>query len=81
VAKINKKLLARTSGTTKKEVAGVIRSSNPSKGLYAAAKGGPSAGVKKGSPAAKRATKNVKKYYAQGQTKQTKQLSAKAKRT
>jgi len=61
-AKLNKKLLARTSGTTKGEIRGIVHGPAPRKGLMAAAMGGRTAGVKKSSPAAKRAVKEVKSY-------------------
>jgi hypothetical protein len=60
--KLNKKLIARVSGTTKGEVRGTVHGDNPAKGLLKMAKGGPRAGVAKGSKAAKRATKEVKSY-------------------
>jgi hypothetical protein len=61
-SKLNKKLIARVSGTTKGEVRGVVHGPAPRKGLLAMAKGGPTAGVARGSKAAKRATKEVKSY-------------------
>jgi hypothetical protein len=64
--KLNKKLLARVSGTTKGEVRGVVkdiagRGQKP-KALYKLAKGGPTAGAKRGSTAQKRATREVRSY-------------------
>jgi hypothetical protein len=61
-AKLNKKLIARVSGTTKGEVRGVVHSATSRKGLLAMAKGGPTAGAARGSKAAKRATREVKSY-------------------
>lgn len=60
---INKKLIAKVSGTTKGEVRGVVHGPKPKKRLLEMSKGGPTAGVKRGSKAAVKATKMVKKAY------------------
>lgn len=80
-AKLNKKLLARTSGTTKGEVRGVVHSRTGKdlrKTLLNMANGGKFEGVKKGSPAAKRAVKEVKSYLKA--TRKTRNASGGKKR-
>jgi len=72
---LNKKLLARVSGTTKGEVRGVVHGPAPRAGLKAMAKGGPTAGAAVGSRAQKRAAKEVKMYL-----KSTKKAPIKGKK-